>query len=134
MPMNDAVSMPPNTGVPTSRRANCDGPTAMTSGSSPRMKAKDVIITGRKRSLRAFGRSLQQRDALGTALLGELHDQDAVLRRQPDQHHHADLRIEIERETRERRMAAKDPTTPIVTDSRTGTGMVQLSYSATRNR
>src|SRR5262249_19553911 len=31
-------------------------------------------------------------------LLAELDDQDAVLRRQSDQHHHADLPIEIERE------------------------------------
>ena len=64
------------------------------------MKAKDVIITGRK-PICAFGRSLKQRDPFGTALLGELHDQDAVLGCQPDQHHHADLRIEIERYTRD---------------------------------
>ena len=51
MPINDAVSMPPNTGVPPSRRASWDGPTAMTSGNSPRMNVQDVIIAGWKRSL-----------------------------------------------------------------------------------
>src|SRR5438094_513749 len=49
--MKDAASMPPNTGVPTSRRASCEGPRAMTRGSNPRMNAKEVIITGRNRSL-----------------------------------------------------------------------------------
>ena len=51
MPMNDAQIMPPKTGVPTFRRASREGPSATTKGSSPRMKAKDVIITGRNRSL-----------------------------------------------------------------------------------
>ena len=41
--------MPPKTGVPTFRRASCEAPTATTNGRSPRMKASDVIITGRKR-------------------------------------------------------------------------------------
>src|SRR6202043_3440922 len=50
-PMNEAKIMPPNTGVPTSRRASCEAPTATTRGSRPRMKANDVIITGRKRCL-----------------------------------------------------------------------------------
>jgi len=49
MPMKEAKIMPPNTGVPTLRRASCEAPTAITSGRSPRMKASDVIITGRKR-------------------------------------------------------------------------------------
>src|ERR1700676_3218358 len=77
MPINEAKIMPPNTGVPTSRRASCEAPTATTSGSRPRMKANDVIITGRKRSL---------------------DDQNAVLGGKPDQHDDADLRIEIERQ------------------------------------
>jgi len=32
MPMKDAKIMPPNTGVPTSRRDNCDAPVATTGG------------------------------------------------------------------------------------------------------
>ncbi len=41
--------MPPNTGVPTFLRASSDAPVATTKGRRPRMKANDVIITGRKR-------------------------------------------------------------------------------------
>ena len=48
--MTEAASMPPNTGVPTARRLAAPAPAAITSGTRPRMKAKLVIITGRKRS------------------------------------------------------------------------------------
>ena len=51
MPRNEARIIPPKTGVPTLRRASSDAPVAMTNGRSPRIKANDVIITGRKRSL-----------------------------------------------------------------------------------
>ena len=91
------------------------------------MKANEVIITGRKRSARAFGRGLQQRDAVLALLLGELDDQDAVLRRQADQHDHADLGVEIEGQTCASTMAPNEPSMPTATDSSTGTGMVQLS-------
>ena len=100
MPMNEAQSIPPNTGVPTFRRASREGPSAMTKGSSPRINAKDVIITGRKRSLAPSVAASSNGIALGSAFLGEFYDENAVLRSQPDQHDHADLRIEIERETR----------------------------------
>jgi hypothetical protein len=49
MPRNDAAIMPPNTGTLTSLRASIAAPVAITNGTSPRMKAKEVIITGRKR-------------------------------------------------------------------------------------
>ena len=98
MPRSEAAIMPPNTGVPTSRRASFEAPVAITSGTRPRMKANDVIITGRKRSRAPSVGRLVQRDALLALLLGELDDQDAVLGREADQHDHADLRIEIERQ------------------------------------
>ena len=50
MPINEATIMRPNTGVPTSRRASSEAPVAITSGNRPRMKANEVIITGRNRS------------------------------------------------------------------------------------
>ena len=133
MPMKDAEIMPPNTGVATSRRASCAA-RADDQRHRPRMKAKDVIITGRNRSRAPSVAASQQRHAVLALLLGEFDDQDAVLGRQADQHHHADLRVQIERQIRATTMAANDPSTPTVTDSSTGTGMVQLSYSATRNR
>jgi hypothetical protein len=53
-PMAEAAIMPPNTAVPTARRLAAPAPTAMTSGSRPRMKAKLVISTGRMRSRAPF--------------------------------------------------------------------------------
>ena len=50
MPNTEAAIMPPNTGVPTARRLSAPAPSATTSGSRPRMKAKLVMITGRKRN------------------------------------------------------------------------------------
>ena len=64
------------------------------------MNANEVIITGRKRSRAPSVAASQQRHAVLAFLLGELDDQDAVLGRQADQHHHADLRVEIERQAR----------------------------------
>ena len=76
---------------------------------------------------RALGRGLEQRHALLALLLGELDDQDAVLGCEADQHHHADLPVEIERQTPPTTIAANEPSMPTDTDSSTGTGMVQLS-------
>ncbi len=45
----EAASMPANTGVPTSRRLIWAAPVAMTSGTRPRTKATEVIITARNR-------------------------------------------------------------------------------------
>ena len=54
MPRNDAAIMPPNTAVPTARWVAAPAPEAITSGTSPRMKANDVIMTARKRRLAAL--------------------------------------------------------------------------------
>ncbi len=98
------------------------------------MKAIEVIITARNR-IRAPMTAASWIGMPGLALLlGELDDQDAVLGRQRDQHHQADLRIEIERQARQISRPTKAPSTPTVTDSSTGIGIIQLSYSATRNR
>ena len=50
---NVAASMPPSTPVPIDRRLAAPAPVAITSGSTPRMKAIEVIMMGRKRSLAA---------------------------------------------------------------------------------
>ncbi len=42
--------MPQNTGVPTARRLISEAPSAITSGSRPRMNARLVIMTARNRS------------------------------------------------------------------------------------
>ena len=126
--------MPPNTGVPTSRRASCESAGRDHQRKQPEDEGKRRHHHRAEAQSRALGRRLEQRNALLALLLGELHDQDAVLRGQPDQHHHADLARRDRASTRAMTMAANEPRMPIVTDSSTGTGMVQLSYSATRNR
>ena len=42
--------MPPNTAMPIERRAAAPAPVARTSGSTPRMKANEVMTIGRNRS------------------------------------------------------------------------------------
>ena len=101
MPTLDAAIMPQNTGVPTARRLISEAPVAITNGSRPRMKAKLVIITARNRSLAPrIAASWIDLPCLAL-LLGEFDDQDAVLRRQRDQHDDADLRVKVEREAGE---------------------------------
>jgi len=45
-----AASMPPITPVPTERRAPAPAPLENASGTTPRMKASEVMMIGRKRS------------------------------------------------------------------------------------
>ena len=61
------------------------------------MKAKEVIITGRKRS-RAPSVAASKSYPFFPLLLRKFDDQDPVLRRETNQHNHADLPIEVERE------------------------------------
>jgi hypothetical protein len=51
MPTNAAAIMPPKTGVPTAWRDKAAAPSAQTSGTRPRIKAMEVIITARNRIL-----------------------------------------------------------------------------------
>ena len=126
MPTNDARIMPPNTGVPTLRARQLRGAV----GDDQRVEAEDEGERGHHHRAEAqpgaLGRRVAQRHAALALLLGEFDDQDAVLRGEADQHDHADLRVEIERQAR-RAMTRKEPKTPMVTESSTGTGMVQLS-------
>ena len=92
--------MPANTGVPTSRRLISAAPRAITSGTNPRMNANDVIITARNRVRAPSTAASRMPSPASRRSFGELHDQDAVLRRQRNQHHQPDLRIEIQRQAR----------------------------------
>ena len=66
------------------------------------MKAKLVIITGRKRSRAPSTAGFEDRLAVPPLLDGELDDQDAVLGGERHQHHQADLGIDVEGEPRQR--------------------------------
>ena len=48
-----AATIPPITPVPIECRLFADAPTAIAKGTQPKIKAKDVMIIGRKRSLAA---------------------------------------------------------------------------------
>ena len=121
-----AASIPTKTGVLTLRRAISEAPSAQTSGVRPAMNAMEVIITARNRSLAPSSAASRMPMPLLSLVLGELHDQDRVLGRHRDQHHEPDLAIEIERQF-STRIPAKAPSTPVITDNRTGTGIIQLS-------
>ena len=96
MPNSVTPNMPLKTAVPSVRRISAPAPWAINSGNTPRMKAKEVITIGRRRSLQASRAASRPRRAALAAVLGELHDQDRVLAGQPDQHHEADLGEDID--------------------------------------
>ena len=107
--MKVAASMPPTTPVPIERRAPAPAPVASISGSTPSTKASEVITIGRKRSRAALQRGLDRALALEEALLRELDDQDRVLRREADQHHQADLEVDVVLHPAHRRRSASAP-------------------------
>ena len=92
-----AVIIPPITPVPMARWLAEPAPVDTTSGSTPRMKAIEVIRIGRKRRCTASQRRLDQVLALRVQVLGELDDQDRVLRRQADHGDQADLEEDVVR-------------------------------------
>src|SRR4029434_1858713 len=94
--MRVAVSMPLMTTVPRMRRDAAPEPSAIHSGTQPRMKANDVIRIGRRRKLSAFERGDDQLFTFVHARLRELDDKDGVLRSEADEHDDADLGVDVE--------------------------------------
>ena len=86
-----------------------------------------VIITARKRHLRAKNRGVANVPSPFALILGEFDDQDAILGRHRDQHHQPDLSASraINGKIRMPRNAPEHSRTG--TDSNTGTGIIQLS-------
>ena len=131
MAIKVAASMPPMTVVPRMRREAAPAPVAITSGTTPRMKAKAVMRIGRRRRRApASAASTSGRAALVLGLR-ELDDQDGVLGGQPDEHHQADLREDVQfvAASHERGTA---PRTAMGVPSSTPKGSDQLSYCAAR--
>ena len=121
-----AVSMPVITTVPRMRRAAAPDPLA----DPERHAAEDE---GERRhqdrpqpQLCTFERGGHNVEAMLDAQLGELDNQDRVLRREADQHDDADLRVDVVVEAR-RDSPANAPNTATGTDSRTENGSDQLS-------
>ena len=87
--------MPQNTAMPIERRAAAPAPVARTSGSTPRMKAKEVMTIGRNRS-RAASTAASRIALPSLALLARIFDdQNAVLAAERDEQDDADLGVEI---------------------------------------
>ena len=93
-PKSVTPSMPLKTAVPSDQRISAPAPVAITIGTTPRMKANEVIRIGRRRSRQASVVA-SKRFALLAQLPGELDDQDGVLASQPDQHHEPDLHEDV---------------------------------------
>ena len=95
--------MPANTAMPMLMRAAAPAPLAITSGTTPRMNAKAVIMIGPEAEPRALRGRVDQTHAFPlVVLLGELHDQDGVLGGQTHQRHDADLDVDVVFQTDQR--------------------------------
>ena len=95
-PNSVTPSMPNNTATPTACRISDPDPVDTTSGSTPRMKANDVIRIGRSRSRQASMTASRRGSALELDVARELDDQDGVLGGEPHQHHETDLGEDID--------------------------------------
>ena len=107
MPKSVTPSMPLKTAVPSERRISAPAPVAITSGTTPRMKAKRGHEDRPQPQPRGLHRGLVAGPALLVQVPGELDDQDRVLAGQPHQHHQADLHEDVDR----RRGVASTPAT-----------------------
>ncbi len=92
-----AASMPVTTTVPRIRREAAPEPSAIHSGTHPRMNANEVIRIGRSRSRAPSSAASHQVLLLRrAALCANSTDQNGVLGSQADQHDDADLGVDVE--------------------------------------
>ena len=94
MPSRVAASMPLKTVVPMARRLPAPAPVAITMGTTPRIKVKEVINTGRKRIFAPSSAAFAYRKSLPPAVFGKLHDKNCVFGGQTDQQDKADLGVD----------------------------------------
>ena len=76
--------MPPKTTVPRARWLADPAPKATSRGTTPRMKANEVITMGRNRLRVGFHRCLLDGQAAVVEVTGEFHDKYGVLACQGD--------------------------------------------------
>ena len=113
--------------MPRICRPAAPAPLAIQSGTQPRMKAKEVMRIGRRRSRAPSSAASTRPQAALEPGLRELDDQDRVLGGEPDQHHEADLPEDVEGEAARGRGRGRRPTTATGTESSTLNGSDQLS-------
>ena len=123
-------NMPPATAVPTEWRASWPG----AGREHERQHAEDERQRGHQDrpqpDARRLDRRLDDRQPAVPQLLGELDDQDRVLRRQADQHDQADLAVDVVRQPAHPLRADSAPSTASGTPSRMMNGSTRLSYCA----
>ena len=95
--------MPVTSMMPMLLRAPAPGPRANTSGKWPKTVAAVVIRIGRSRVAGGLDDGLRLVAPCLLQVVGELDDQDAVLRDQADQRDQADLAVDVERREAEER-------------------------------
>ena len=87
--------MPPKTTVPMACWLAAPAPPADSNGTTPKMKAKEVMTMGRKRRrVASIAASVMDRPC-GVQVPGEFHDKDGVLAGQGDHQHQPHLGVEI---------------------------------------
>src|SRR4029453_1175494 len=88
--------IPPNTTVPMACWLAAPAPVATISGTTPRIKANEVITMGRnRRRVASTAASMMDRPIPEVEVAGELHDEDRVLARERDHEHQADLGVQV---------------------------------------
>ncbi len=122
-------SMPPKTTVPRARWLADPAPKDTRRGTTPRMKANEVITMGRNRLAGGFDRRLLDGHAAFVQVAGEFHDEDGVLACQGDHEDESDLGIEIAVVSADYE-SKQDPTSATGTTRMTAPGELQLSYRA----
>ena len=95
MPKNVTPNMPLNTAVPKARRISPPAPSASTSGTTPKIKAKEVIKNRTQPQPAGFDGGFGADQAGVLFLFGEFDDENGVLAGQADQHDKSDLRENI---------------------------------------
>jgi hypothetical protein len=93
-----AMVMPNTTPVPMVLRAAAPEPLASINGTQPMMNANDVMRMGRRRNREPSTAASRIALPFFAFHLGELDDENGVLGRQPNEHDHADLGVDVQLE------------------------------------
>src|SRR6266404_2799129 len=88
--------MPLITTVPSIRRPAAPDPVAIHNGTHPRMKANEVIKSGRRRSRAPSNAASTRLRPFSSSTLANFNDQDCVLCRQSYQNDQTDLSVHIQ--------------------------------------
>ena len=121
-PSTAAVNIPPTTHVPMSCRPLAPAPVDTTIGKTPRMKANEVMMMGRKRSRAASSTALWRLRPLRCSVTANSTMRIAFFAVSPMMAMRPDLEIDVVRQTRGRSVASVLPMRPTGTANSTDSG------------